>query len=159
MFYCNKTVGHSMDYCILEGDALLYTDDVKYSFGDIVLYRNPETDEIVGHRFFAKVGNIHLIAGDNCKCFEFIHGKYLLGRGVMLIRAGKQRYDISTKSDFRTEYTRFLITYIIMAFFFFRIFRTKVFEKSFYRRIVRRNKMQVKYMDLCRLETVNGLEK
>lgn len=148
MFFRSKAAGHSMDLFIVEGDEILYSDKKDYSFGDIILYKCSKTGQVVCHRFFLRLGLYYIVAGDNNTYFELIKRDSLVGKGILLSRTNTKRYDIEKRNEYRTQYCKFLFKCIIIGYLNRKF---GVFDKVYCKQIVMRNKLQVKYIEYCRL--------
>ncbi|WP_304089047.1 hypothetical protein [Methanobrevibacter ruminantium] len=148
MFFRSKAIGQSMDLFIVEGDEILYTDKTDYSFGDIILYKSSKNDNLICHRYFFRIGSYYIVAGDNNTYFEIVKKDNLVGKGIILIRTDRKRYDIGRKNDYRTKYCKFLFKCIIIGFISRKF---TIFNRYYQKNNLLRNKLQVKYIDYCSL--------
>lgn len=148
MIFRSKASGHSMDFFLVEGDEIVYSDSKDYYFGDIIVYKCPKSQKLVCHRFFFHLGAYYIVAGDNNTHFEIISKSDLMGKGIMLIRTNKKRYNLEKIDDCRTRYVKFIFKCVLIGSLGQKIPGLK---RMYNKNIVVRNKLQVKYIEKCSL--------
>lgn len=144
----SKTLGHSMDFYFVEGDEIVYSDSKDYKFGDIIVYKCQKSEKLVCHRFFFRIGLYYIVAGDNNTYFEVINRSDLVGKGIMLIRTNRKRYNLERIDVCRNEYVKFIFKCVLIGTLGHKI---PIFNKIYNKKIAIRNKLQVKYIEKCSL--------
>lgn len=74
-----KIYGKSMEPHLKEGDIVFVKEKKNLKRGDIVSYLDKK-GRVVTHRIFLKLAGLLFVKGDNCRRFEKIREKEIIGK-------------------------------------------------------------------------------